>query len=99
MSERMTEEEIAELLVRREGRHGFVEVLCSKAHAEIMALRAALKPFAGYGAAEVWHYIDVETPVSLVVEPHIVWLTEALKVWDFYQARAALQPPAQGESV
>jgi hypothetical protein len=39
----MTDAEIAELLVRRYGRHGTVEVLCGKAHAEIMRLRALVR--------------------------------------------------------
>lgn len=43
MTERMTDGEIAELLVRRTGRHGTVERLCTKAHAEIMALRAEMQ--------------------------------------------------------
>lgn len=80
MTERMTEAEIQELSVRRTGRHGFVEVLCSKAHAEIMAqraeiaeLKAALMPFGnlgevmlpiGDGDDSIWATCPDETPVN-----------------------------------
>lgn len=59
--------------------------------AEVARLREALKLFAQYGTTASFHGLDVETPVSLVVEPHIVWLEDTLKVWDFYAARAALE--------
>jgi len=54
-------------------------------------LRAALEPFAKYGTTASFLGLDVETPVSLVVEPHIVWLEDALKVWDFHAALAAIK--------
>lgn len=43
MIERMTEEEIAELNVRRINRDGTAEVLCTKAFYEITALRAEVE--------------------------------------------------------
>jgi tRNA(Arg) A34 adenosine deaminase TadA len=43
MSERMTEAEFNSLLIRRVNRDGTAERLCSVAHAEITALRAALE--------------------------------------------------------
>jgi hypothetical protein len=48
----MTEDEITQLLVRRVGRNGTSEVLCTKAHAEIMKLRQKL--------ADTYFSLDVE---------------------------------------
>jgi hypothetical protein len=43
MTERMTPEEIESLKLRRMNRRGETEVICSKAYAEIMALKAEIE--------------------------------------------------------
>ena len=60
-------------------------------YARIERLEAALRPFAQYGTPGSFMSLDVETPVSIVVEPHVVWLEDALKIVDFHEARAALE--------
>lgn len=57
---------------------------------EIERLRAALRPFAEYGRKQ-FHDLPVETPVSVVVEPHVVWLENALTVGDFETAKTAFE--------
>lgn len=52
-------------------------------------LRAALEPFAQWSGQFQGLASDIR--VSLVVEPHIVWLEEALPIYAFDNARAALK--------
>lgn len=62
--------------------------------AEVDRLRAALQPFAEYGTPGSFHNLPPDTNVSIVVEPHVVWLEDALRVSEFLAARAAMERKA-----